>query len=391
MKKVKERALFIATPEEIRSGWVTDVYFERTKEILEAKGIDKNVIMEARAQKLPQGEWGVFCGIHETVKLLEGMPFDLWALPEGTLFKAREPVLLVGCNYREFCVYETALLGFLCQASGIATKAARCVIAAQGRPVISFGARRMHPAIAPMIERAAFIGGCEGVASVAAAELLGEQPRGTIPHALVLIMGDSASATLAFDEVIDKSVRRVALVDTFGDEKFESLENAELLDSNIYAVRLDTTASRRGDMVAIAREVRWELDIRGYENVKIFVSGGLDEESIRLLNEVVDAYGVGTAISNAKVIDFALDIVEIEGEAIAKRGKESGAKQLYVCDDCRRRIITLFSKELRECPSCRGPVEGKLVQFLKEGELIRELPSPQEVREYVLSQLPEEL
>ncbi len=381
----------MATAAEIRAGRVTDVYFERTCQILDAKKIDKHVLMEARVKKLPQGDWGVFCGVHEAIALLEGMPFDLWALPEGTLFQAREPVVLIGCNYREFSVYETALLGFLCQASGIATKAARCTIAAQGRPVYSFGARRMHPAIAPMIERAAFIGGCAGVASVVAAELLGEEPVGTIPHALILILGDSVSATLAFDEVIDKKVKRVALVDTFGDEKFEALENAELLDSNIYAIRLDTPSSRRGDMLEIAREVRWELDIHGYENVKIFISGGLDEDLIPPLNEVADAYGVGTAISNARVIDFGLDIVEVEGDPIAKRGKESGAKQLYVCKDCGKRLITLFTKLLKACPHCKGKVEPKLIQFLKQGQLMRDLPRPQEIREYVLSQLPKEL
>lgn len=387
----KERVFHIANAEEIRAGRVTDVYFERTREILDAKKIDKHVVMEVRVKKLPQGDWGVFCGIHEAIELLQGMPLDLWALPEGALFQAREPVLLLGCNYREFSVYETALLGFLCQASGIATKAARCVIAAQGRPVYSFGARRMHPAIAPMIERAAFLGGCAGVASVVAAELLGEEPVGTIPHALILVLGDSVSATLAFDEVIDKSVKRVALVDTFGDEKFEALENVELLDSNIYAVRLDTPSSRRGDMLEIAREVRWELDIHGYESVKIFISGGLDEDLIPPLNEVADAYGVGTAISNARVIDFGLDIVEVEGDSVAKRGKESGAKQLHICKNCRKRAITLFTKPLKVCSDCGGKVEPKLVQFLKQGRLVRELPRPQEIRKYVLSQLPKEL
>jgi nicotinate phosphoribosyltransferase len=381
----------MAYPEEIRAGRVTDVYFERTRQVLDEKKIDKHVIMEARVKKLPQGEWGVFCGIQEVIQLLQGMPFDLWALAEGTLFQAREPVLLVGCNYREFAVYETALLGFLCQASGIATKAARCVIAAQGRPVYSFGARRMHPAISPMIERAAFIGGCSGVASVVAAELLGEEPVGTIPHALILVLGDSVSATLAFDEIIDKRVKRVALVDTFGDEKFEALENAELLDSNIYAVRLDTPSSRRGDMLEIAREVRWELDIHGYEKVKIFISGGLDEDLIPPLNEVADAYGVGTAISNARVVDFGLDIVEVEGDLTAKRGKESGAKQLYVCKSCGKRTITLYSKSLKSCPACGRKVEAQLVPFLKQGKLVRELPRPQEIRASVLSQLPKQL
>jgi len=379
----------VASPEEIRRGRVTDVYFERTRRILEAKGVDKHVAMEAAARTIPRGDWGIFCGLHEALEMLEGLPIDLWALPEGTLFRAGEPVLLLSGNYKEFCVYETALLGFLCQASGIATQAARCVLAARGRPVIHFGARRGHPAIAPMVERAAFIGGCAGVSTVIGAELLGEEPWGTIPHALILILGDSASATLAFDEVIEKDVQRVALVDTFGDEKFEALENAELLEGNIYAVRLDTAASRRGDMLAIAKEVRWELDIHGYQDVKILISGGLDEDDLHQLNEVTDAYGIGTAISNARAVDFGLDIVEVDGEPIAKRGKASGAKQLYVCNECGHREITLFTEELDGCPKCGSGMEPKLVQFLQAGQLIRELPSPREIREYALSQLPE--
>jgi nicotinate phosphoribosyltransferase len=391
LKRTTVRDFFIATPEEIHAGRVTDAYFTRTQQILDAKGIDKQVIMEARTKKMPYGDWGIFCGIHEAVHLLEGLPLDLWALRDGTIFRAHEPILLVGCNYRQFAVYETALLGLLCQASGIATKATRCVIAAQGRPVWSFGVRRLHPAIAPMIDRAAFIGGCQGVSCVLAADLLGEEAVGTIPHALILVLGDSESATLAFDEIIDKRIKRVALVDTFGDEKFEALENAELLSGDIYAVRLDTPSSRRGDMLEIAQEVRWELDIHGYRKVKIFISGALDEDLIPPLNAVADAYGVGTAISNARVIDFALDIVEIEGDPIAKRGKESGAKQLYVCQECGQRIIRLFKEELKRCPACSGRVKPQLVQFLSKGKLIRELPSAQEVRRFVLEHLPKEL
>ena len=383
----------VSSTEAIRAGQVTDVYFARSKQILDAKAIDRHVVMEARARKLPDGDWGVFCGLEEAMAVLEGQPVDVWALPEGTLFRGGEPVLLVEANYRSFSVYETALLGVLCQASGVATKAARCVTAAQGHPVYSFGARRMHPSIAPMIERSAYVGGCAGVACVPGAELIGEPAVGTIPHALVLVLGDSSSATLAFDEVIDADVPRVALVDTFGDEKFESLENVELLDANIFAVRLDTTSSRRGDMRAIAREVRWEFDIRGYESVQVFVSGGLDEADIPKLLDVVDAFGVGTAISNATVVDFAMDIVEIEGEPVAKRGKESGAKQLHVCSACGRRAVTLFSTSLDACPECErsATMEPQLVQYLADGELVRELPDPQAIRARVLDQLPSSL
>ena len=387
----------IASEQEIRSGKVTDIYFVRTKQILDAKKIDKRVRMETTLKKrFPEGwEWGIFCGLHEALELFKDMPFDIWALPEGTLFKLNEPVLLIECSYREFAVYETALLGFLCQASGIATKAARCKVAAEGRPVYSFGVRRLHPAIAPMIERAAYIGGCDGVSSVMGAELINEEPVGTIPHALILILEDSATATGMFDQVIEKAVKRVALIDTFGDEKFEALENVELLSGNIYGVRLDTPSSRRGDMLEIAREVRWELDIHGYEDVKIFISGGVDEDVIPQLNEVADAYGVGTAISNARVCDFALDIVEMyqngKWEPIAKRGKRSGAKQLYMCDDCGYRQVVYWAKELKECPKCLSQWQPRLVKFLENGKLLQKLPSPKEIREYVLRQLPGKL
>lgn len=384
---------FTASEDEIKSGKATDIYFERTRQILEAKHIDKRVKLEvSHKRRFPEGqEWGIFCGMHEAAEFLKGKGFNMWALPEGTLFKAHEPVLIVECNYREFAVFETALLGLLCQASGIATKAARCKIAAQGRPVYSFGIRRLHPAIAPMVDRAAYIGGCDGVSGIMGAELIGEEPVGTIPHALILILEDSPTATLRFDELIDKHVKRVALVDTFGDEKFEALENASLLGDDLYAVRLDTPSSRRGDMLEIAREVRWELGTHGYEKVKIFISGGLDEDVIPSLNEAADAYGVGTAISNARVLNFALDIVEIEGEPTAKRGKLSGAKKLYLCQRCNHRQIVLWGREPDKCPNCGNKMEPKLVQFLKEGKLVRDIPSPQEIRAYVLGQLPEKL
>ena len=215
-------SLFTADFDDIRSGKVTDVYFERTLQILEAKGIRKNVRAEFAAKSLPSG-WGVFVGLEEILRLLEGFPVSVRAAPEGTVFGPSQPVLEIIGTYNDFCRMETSVLGLMCQASGIATKAARCRIAAEGRQLVSFGARRMHPAIAPMVERAAYVGGCDGVALVKGAELLEIPAVGTMPHALVILMGGLVPAAKAFDEVIDPEVGRVALVDTFADERFEAL------------------------------------------------------------------------------------------------------------------------------------------------------------------------
>ncbi|MBI4240916.1 MAG: nicotinate phosphoribosyltransferase [Candidatus Rokubacteria bacterium] len=382
-----KRLFHLATESEIKAGEVHDVYFSRTVQILRQRGDRKRAKAEVRLKSLPEDwRWGILAGIEEAAALLQGLPVDVWAMDEGTVFAPYEPVLTIQGTYVEWAQYETALLGLLCQASGIATKAARCKKAAGDRQVISFGARRMHPAMAPMIERNAFVGGCDGVAVTKSAELIEADPMGTIPHSLVLIVGDTVEALKAFHEVIDPKVRRVALIDTLQDEKFEAIRVAEALGKDLYAVRLDTPSSRRGDFYRILEEVRWELDYRGFDHVKLIASGGIDEYEILKLNPLVDAYGVGTSIANAPVLNFALDIMEIDGKPMAKRGKRSGSKQVYRCRACGRSVVVPVHKPLERC-ACGGSVEGLLKPLIVGGKLARDVPPPRTIREYVLEQL----
>jgi len=383
-----KRAFHVASEAEIKTGEVSDVYFARTVQILNARGLAKRVKAEVRLKSFPQPDWtfGILAGIEEVAGLLEGLPVDVWAMDEGTLFGPHEPVLVIEGTYVEWAEYETALLGLLCQASGIATKAARCKRAAGERQVISFGARRMHPALAPMIERNAFVGGCDGVAVTKSAEMIDADPTGTIPHALVLLFGDTVEALRAFHDVIDSKVRRVALIDTLQDEKFEAIRVAKALGKDLYAVRLDTPSSRRGDFYQILSEVRWELDIRGFEHVKILASGGIDEYEILKLNPLVDGYGVGTSIANAPVLSFALDIMEIEGEPMAKRGKRSGSKQVWRLPGT---VTNLVRPAARPAPtgSDGRAAEPLLKPLIASGRLVRDLPPPRTLREYVLEQM----
>ena len=376
-----------ATEEEIKAGKVTDVYFLRTLEILKARGINKRVAAEVWAKGLPdEWKWGVFAGIEEGIELLKDKPITLNGLKEGTIFQPYEPVLEVECYYQDFAVYETALLGFLCQASGIATAAARCRIVAGDKPLVSFGARRLHPAIAPMVERSAFIGGCDGVAVAKSADFIGEQPVGTIPHALILVIGDTVEATKAFHDIISKKVSRVSLIDTFHDEKFAALEVAQAMGKELFAIRLDTPASRRGNFLKIVEEVRWELNLRGFEHIKIFVSGNIDEKAIQELYGVVDAFGVGTNISNAPVVDFSLDIIEVEGKPLAKRGKPSGRKMLLRCPYCFRSKVMPRGNGTAFC-ECGRTMESLLIPLISEGKVVCDLPQPQEIRKFVINQL----
>ncbi|RFB00315.1 nicotinate phosphoribosyltransferase [Pyrobaculum aerophilum] len=382
--------LHVATPSEILSGRTTDVYFTRTVEVLKKAGLgDVRVRAEFHVSSLPKGyKWAVFTGLKEVVEVLRGKRVTLYAMPEGTLFYENDPIIVIEGPYLEFAVLETAILGIIRHYSSISTKAARVKKILGDKVCLYFGARALHPAIQPMADRAAYIGGCDGVATVMGAELMGIKPSGTMPHALMIIfkaaVGDHTAAWVWFDKTMPSDVPRIILADTFLDEREEALLAAKILGDRLYGVRLDTPGSRRGNMRRIVEEVRWSLDLHGYKNVKIFVSGGLDEPQLEVLKDVADGFGVGTAISFPPSIDVAMDIVEVEVNGqwvpITKRGKLPGFKQVYKCDA--RHVITRWG----DPPPCGDPL---LAEWIKDGRVVRDLPSESEIRKYVLNQLAE--
>ncbi len=377
----------VATGEEIKRGGTTDIYFNRTKEVLMAKGIKRNVVAEVTCSGLPDGyPWGVLAGVDEVAELFEGYDVDVYSFPEGSIFYEREPVMTIEGEYSVFCELETPLLGLVCQASGIATKAARIKKLAGDRTLMSFGIRRMHPGVAPMIDRAAYIGGADGFSGIAAEKITGVKALGTMPHALIITVGDQVKAWRYFDEVLPKGVPRIALTDTYYDEKVESIMAAEAL-KNLQGVRLDTPGSRRGNMKRIIEEVRWELDLRGHEDVKIIVSGGVDEDDVRELTNA-DGFGVGTAISAAKTVDLAMDIVEMEEKPVAKRGKLGGRKEVYRCPECMKgKMMPLRAAKKSVVCDCGTRMKPMLQPLVSKGRIAAKLPKTGEIRKYVMNQM----
>ncbi|MEM1808175.1 MAG: nicotinate phosphoribosyltransferase [Thermosphaera sp.] len=381
---------YVASEEDLLNGIVTDIYFERTVKILRTKNLRKKVRMEFHSMSLPGGyEWAVFTGLEEALKLLEGKPVNVYAMDEGTIFKAGEPLMIIEGYLDDFILFETALLGILRHYSSISTKAARLKRLAMDKTLLFFGLRAVHPALAPMVDRAAFIGGMDAVSGVASEKYLGLTPSGTMPHALIIAFGDQRKAWKAFDEVIEENIPRIMLVDTFYDERIEALMAAETLGKKLHGVRLDTPSSRRGNMRRIVEEVGWTLNLYGYSNVKIVVSGGIDEEEIIELRNIVDAFGIGTSVSFPQSIDISADIVEVYENGrwlpLAKRGKLPGAKQVF-----RKRPGLNDLVRLMENP---GEVPGDYSPLLKpyviEGKVVRQPPDVLKIREYVLDQLKE--
>jgi len=313
-------------PDSWLSGETADIYFPRTVEILKKEKTNPVATMEV----FPRGP-GILCGIEEVKNLLEKvLPEDsreVWALSEGESFDRKEVVLRIKAPYQSYGTYETTYLGILAHCSGWATAARECVDAAQGIPVISFGARHVHPSVVGVMEYSAIVGGCTGCASTSGAKLAGIQPTGTIPHALIIILGSTAKATLAFDKHMPPEVPRIALVDTFEDEVRESVTVAKAMQGRLQGVRLDTPSERGRVTADLVKEVRAWLDLEGFKEVKIVVSGGLNLERIRyFINEgaPVDIFAVGSYISDASPIDFTADLHEVEGKPIAKRGRMPG-------------------------------------------------------------------
>src|SRR5256714_6364854 len=230
-----------------------DVYFQRAHKTLAGAHVDAVVVMDVFASRP-----GVLCVVAEATRLLGEVlqkGDEAWAITEGEPISQKETVLRIRAPYSRFGVYETALLGMLSSCTGWATAAREIVEAAGGKRVISFGARHVHPLVAPTMEYSAVVGGCAGCATPLGAQLAGLQgASGTMPHAMILLFGDTVKAALAFDEHIGDDVLRIVLVDTFKDEAEEALRVAGALGYRLRGLHLDSPGDRGGVTVDLGTQ-----------------------------------------------------------------------------------------------------------------------------------------
>ena len=220
---------------------------------------------------------------------------DVWAMREGSPFFPFEPIVRVTAPLAEAQLLETALLAIVNFQSSIASKAARIVHAADGRPVMEFGARRAHGLDAGLYAaRASYVAGCASTSFVEAGREFGIPLSGTMAHSWVLA---AASELEAFTRYLDNfGEHSVLLLDTY-----DTLEAARLIVKaglRPPAVRLDS-----GDFLDLSRQVRSIFDTAGLQSTRILVSGDLDEHRIRELlaaGAPIDGFGVGTALTTSE-------------------------------------------------------------------------------------------
>ena len=311
-------------------GDTADVYLHRTLNILRSEGVNPEVAMEFTA-----GRDSVFCGMAEVKTLLQRVlpeaGREVYALDEAAQVSKGEVALRIRAPYASFGLYETAICGTLASCSGWATGARECVDAAGEVPVVCFGARHVHPSVAGLLDYAAVVGGkCAAGSSTLGGRLSGHTPSGTMSHSLVMLMGDTVRAMLAFDRHMPPEVPRVALVDTFRDEAEEAIEVAKATKDKLRGVRLETPDERGGVTPELVKEVRARLDQAGHSQVDIYVSGDLTPDRIRQFvaaKAPVAGFAVGRYIACSDPVLFSADIKEIGGKHVARRGRIPGITQ----------------------------------------------------------------
>ncbi len=252
---------------------------------------------------------------------------DVWAPPEGTVVYPDEPLIQVVAPLPEAQIVETAMINQIAYPTLVASKAARAVDAAAGKPVIEFGGRRAHGSEAAIeASRAAYIAGFEATSSVEAGRRYGIPTTGTMAHSFVLASDSEADA---FDAFATRYPATTLLVDTY--ETADGVANAIRTakrhgHGSVGAIRIDS-----GDLLKESWQARIKLDTAGMSDVRIIVSGGLDEQRIAELvgsNAPIDIFACGTSIvapPDAATLDSAYKMVEYQGSAVAKRspGKPS--------------------------------------------------------------------
>lgn len=339
-RKRLDPSIFHLPVDRMRSGYYSDKYFARAREVLLADNHHPRVLMQVFTKV-----HAYVGGIDEAVAILklcsvEWNDLTVHALYDGDEVAPWETVMTIDGPYGAFAHLETLYLGVLARRTRVGTNTRLVVEAAKPKEVMFFPARHDHWLVQTGDGYAAHIAGAIGVSTDAQASWWGSEGIGTVPHAIIAAYGgDTALATKKFADYMPPHVQIVSLVDFDNDSVATSLAVARTLGERLYGVRLDTSGSMvdqsvipqmgtfdpRGVNPQLVWNVRRALDAEGFQHVRIIVSGGFTAEKIRHFEEQhvpVDAYGVGSSLFRDQGrYDFTADVVLVEGKPCAKVGR----------------------------------------------------------------------
>ena len=320
---------------------------------------------------------------------LREFEFDgsIYAIPEGRIVFQNEPIVQVEASIPKAQLLETMVINTVQFETMIASKAVRSYLVAKGKKLVDFGFRRAHGLEAGILAaRASFIAGFDGTSNVEAGRRFGIPVIGTMAHSYVMIFEKEEDAFMAFARIYPNNA--VFLVDTY--DTIEAVKKVvKLAKEGVPAVgiRIDS-----GDIVKLTKEARKILDENGLNNVRIIVSGGVDEYKIREWLEKgapIDGFGVGTKFitsADAPYFDIAYKLVEYEGKP---KYKLSPGKRTF---PYKRQVYRYYKEEKMaydETIKWDEKREGEpLVKlYVENGKLKEKLPSLEEIKEIVMEEL----
>ncbi len=340
-RKRLDPSIFHLPVERMQTGYYSDKYFQRTREVLLADGHHPNVLMQVFSKA-----HAFLGGVDEAIAILKLCSFSwnelkVHALYDGDEIEPWETVMTIEGPYDAFAHLETLYVGVLARRTRVGTNTRLVVEAAKPKEIMFFPARHDHWLVQTGDGYAAHVAGAIGVSTDAQASWWGSEGIGTVPHALIAAYGgDTVQAAETFARYVPEPSKLICLVDFVNDSVGTSLEVARALGTKLYGVRLDTSSTvvdesvmpqmgafdPRGVNPQLVWNVRRALDAAGFDHVRIVVSGGFTVEKIRAFEDAdvpVDAYGVGSSLFRGQgKYDFTADVVMVDGERCAKVGRE---------------------------------------------------------------------
>lgn len=402
---------------------LTDLYQLTMYNSYVRSGMDKPAVFEFFVRQMPPGRsFFIACGLETVLDYLECLRFtdeeiaylrktgrfserlieelenfqftgDVYAMPEGTVFFPDEPIIRVEASIPQAQLVETRIINLLHYQTLIATKAVRCMLAANGRAVlVDFGLRRAHGAEAGLLAaRASYIAGFIGTSTVLADFLYGIPIFGTMAHSFIEAHEREEEAFVDF--CMANPHNTTLLIDTYDTIKgaknaVKAAQHLKNLGIRVQRVRLDS-----GDILKLSKQVRRLLDREGFSDIQIFVSGNMDEFTIKELLDAgapINGFGVGTKLDTSDDVPYlecAYKLTEYNGLPRMKKspGKATypGRKQVYRnCDESgamRGDILTVYGDEQPGAPL--------IVPVMRGGKRLRPAPTLKDMAAYTRGQL----
>jgi nicotinate phosphoribosyltransferase len=358
------------TPESIVRFAVNDHCNTLTVATLKALNLSQaQLSLEATVRSFPPGVTrALFLGQEDVRALVGNLKVEVVALPDGSVFAEREPVLRLSGMAEDLAVLRTSLTGAITFYSSLVTRMAEYAKVAKPVPVHFFGLRKIHPSHVYQYLLSAYVSGME----IDATELSRQIQPGIIAadcqeHFTNIVADAVEDSWSAFLDLPPELNALHAVLDNLSDPIEETRRIVRHCGAKVKGLLVDLDATRRGHLVRVVEELLWTLKLMERPDIKIFLTGGVTLDVIAQTKHLVSGYGVGVSSLQAPVLDFSFQVVEVNGRSHSKLGVLPGRKSAFVCALCEQRVIQLESA-VPHC--CNLPMLRQLNDPLVTGDIV---------------------